>query len=168
MAFSLNEIKNLFENVFEFQKFLSRDENSKSVLENMLKKIREYIDYDIISLFMFEEKSQKLKLVVNLGEPQSLVDAVNFTLGKGGTIHSARKKVPILMRNKYQGNQFNVNSFLAYPIIHKGTTLGIVSMGYYGNKQFTKKHVLYFKIFSIYLQNELIFLKYGADNKQGT
>ncbi|RMG22808.1 MAG: GAF domain-containing protein, partial [Methanobacteriota archaeon] len=105
--------------------------------------------------------------LINNGEPSSLVDAVNFTLGKGGTLHCAKKQVPVLIRSQYQQNQFSVSSFLAYPIIFRGKTLGVITLGKYQQHFFTKKHVLYVKIFSIYLQNVLIFLEAIADNKQG-
>lgn len=167
MPLDIAEIQKLFENVFDLQKILRKPLSTQEQFEEILLHIKEFVDYDILSLFSFDHENKKSELVTQVGEPQSLVDAVNFTLGKGGTLHAAIKQMPILIRNQHTTNHFTVNSFFAFPLIFKGQTIGIITLGNYNKKHFSRKQVLYIKIFSIYLQNLLIFLKYGADNKQG-
>ncbi len=157
----------LFQNVFEFQKILALSEPLTEQMQKILQLMKEFINYDLISVFTYDPEKHKCELLVNIGEPTSLVDAVNFTLGKGGTLHSARKKVPVVIRSQFQQNQFSVSSFMAYPIVFRGKTLGVLTLGKYRHRFFNKKHILYIKIFSIYIQNLLIFLESMVDNKQG-
>lgn len=167
MTLEIKEIQQLFENVFEFQKILATPDSGENQLVRLSKELKNFVHYDLLSVFSYEEKSRKCQLVCQMGDPQSLVDAVNFTLGKGGVAMSARRKVPLHLKSRFNSNVFTVHSFLTFPLIFHGETIGILALGKYKDDGFSKKQVLYLKIFSIYFQNVLIFLRFAADNKKG-
>ena len=153
-----------FSILLEINSALANNSNPIEQLQIIFAAMKKVVPYDIASLFCFKKDINKLELLYKHGTPKSIVESVNFKLGKGGTWHAVKTQKPYLVKNSSKTTKPIVTSFVAIPIIFQKEILGVISLGNYNNFHYQKLDIITIKIINSSLINLLIFLNSYADS----
>ncbi len=127
------KIKNILDSLYDLGRLVEQKTiDEKEDLEQTRILIQRAFEFNLFSIFQYDYLQMKLVPIYMFGNPFSLVDAVNFRLGKGATGWSFHHRKSILMKNlRRQGKpgRFFVNSFMCVPIMINARIVGMVVMG---------------------------------------
>ncbi len=141
-------IKHFFNALYELHHLVQQkhyeEENSFERLPAILKMV---FDVELCSIYRFDYTKNHLSLQFSYGHPQSMLDIVNFQLGKGNVRQIARLHRPFfgnLMATASQAilNKKQVNSLAGIPIIINSFLIGVLVCGSYSPNAFTKKELI--------------------------
>lgn len=153
-------IKNVFASLYDLSRLVKTEGPG---LEKDLEKVRvlatRALDFNLLSIFQFDYWEQKLLPVYIYGDSFSLVDAVNFRLGKGATKWCSTKKRPLIMKNlnrSANSEGFFVNSFLGVPIIINDNVVGVIVLGSFKSNQYETSDRFLVELMAPYLGTILL------------
>jgi len=95
--------------------------------------LTEVMDFDMVSLYVFDQASGKLVVVMQRGEGINPISAVRFELGRGLSAWVAQKKRIVHLPNIHRGARHAyhpVRSFLALPLMIGEEVLGVLNVAH--------------------------------------
>jgi len=153
-----------FSTLLEINNILGNNSNPVEQFTQIFKAMKKIVPFDLLSIYNFKKDINKLELIFNCGRPKTVVESVNFKLGKGGTWHAVKTRKPYLIKNNPDPDKPTISSFTAIPILFQEELIGVLSLGLYGNYAYQKLDIILAKIITSALTNLLIFLRSYADS----
>ncbi len=150
--------------LWQINKIIESETDTAKQFKRIFKEMSNVVPFGLLSLFVLK-RDNRLKRVFAMGKPRSVVEAVNFNLGKGGTWHAGKHGRPYIIQNRKTEIE-QLNSFLAVPIIYRKNIIGVISLGIYTGYNYKKRDIILVKIISSALINLLIFLQQFADSSK--
>ncbi|MFQ5648469.1 MAG: GAF domain-containing protein [bacterium] len=103
------------------------------ILNNFMDELKQSVDYDSGSLFVFENKSQTLKEVAKKGEGIDFISSINFPLGNGLSAWVAQKGKMVYLPDIHRGSRHGLNpvrSYLSMPLEINNRIIGVLNLGH--------------------------------------
>jgi len=110
---------------------LYSDESWTPMFENFMKKLKQSVEYESGSLFLFEDESQTLHKVVSDGDGIDFISSVNFPYGRGLSAWVAQKGKQIYLHDIHRGSRHGlkpVRSYLSMPLEINNRIVGVLNL----------------------------------------
>ncbi len=133
---SEKQIKNL-NKLLEINSIINSTLDMGKLLNMIMEIIKDIMNTEASTLFLFEEKTKDLVFKIALGEAgKELTEKHRVKIGQGIAGWVADKKIPIYINNVYEDRRFdsnydkitgfNTKSILCVPLLYKGKLLGVI------------------------------------------
>lgn len=111
----------------------SADSVWSEIFENFAGKLREQIEFESGSLFVFDSVSNSLKEVASVGDGIDFISAVNFPMGSGLSAWVAQKGKVIHLPDIHRGSRHGLNpirSYVSVPLELNNRVIGVLNLGH--------------------------------------
>jgi phosphoserine phosphatase RsbU/P len=170
--YSEKEISDMYK-LLEINRIINSTLDMGKLLNVIMEIIKDIMNTEASTLFLFEEETGDLVFKVALGEAgKELAEKHRVKLGQGVAGWVADKKIPVFINSVYDDNRFdsnydkitgfNTRSILCVPLLFKGKLLGVIQAINPVDKQgFDENDVALFSSFAnqavLAVQNALFF-----------
>ncbi len=154
--------QHIFNAIYELHRMVQQkhypDDDPFERLPAILKSV---FNVDLCSIFEFNYQKNRLMLKHLHGHPQSMLDVVNFQLGKGNVRRIAAHHRPLWGNAPTSASRTvlgkkQVNSLAGIPIIVNGYLIGVMLCGSYTANVFGKREIILLDLLGGYIGQLLI------------
>jgi len=149
----------------EFASLIANHENCKSdkFFNQVFNIISTIVEYDFLSIYLYNEEDNKIELVSKRGSEIDLIKLIKFELGNGLSAWVAKDKNVVNLKNinNKTADGTVMHSFCSFPLLHENQLIGVMNMGSKIENAFSDEIVFTLEGFSpllasIILKNDLI------------
>ncbi len=149
--------QHIFTAIYELHRLVQQKHYPEdNLFERLPAVLKSVFQVDLCSIYEFSYQQNRLILKHLHGEPQSMLDVVNFQLGKGNVRRIAAHHRPIWGNNPVSASQQvlgkkQVNSLAGIPIIVNGYLIGVMLCGSYAANAFGKREIVLLDLLGGYI-----------------
>lgn len=130
----MSDVNQVLQSVlFDISKLLQVDQKPEQIFQNVLTLTQQIIPYEISTLFLYDNRSERLESVANVGGEIDLISFLEFKLGNGLSGWTAQIKRPINLGN-VKGPETKekklIHSFLSVPLLINDQLIGVLNCGH--------------------------------------
>ncbi|TDI87717.1 MAG: GAF domain-containing protein [Caldithrix sp.] len=110
------------------------------IFDSFAVQLREKVEFESASLFIFDSTSDTLKEVAHVGDGIDFISAVNFPMGSGLSAWVAQKGKIIHLPDIHRGSRHGMNpvrSYLAVPLEMNNRVVGVLNLGHISPNAFS-------------------------------
>lgn len=136
LDFAINYIKDSQKNkymhqfavLYEISNIIKSYELNRNIFNNILKLIKDIINYDYGSIFFYKKENKELELIEYIGKPVNMADDFKLGEGIGLTGWLAKKKKSLYLSNLKKTGDRDFSSFISIPLIVNDSLEGMLNL----------------------------------------
>ena len=98
------------------------------------------------SLFIYDDKQEKLVETATVGSRVDLIEATEFELGSGLSAWVAKQREAVLLPDVRKNNPDGFKSFISSPLVTEESLIGVLNIGHHTPNYFTEHHLKFIEI----------------------
>ena len=116
-----------------------------TLLRRTAEQVKRFIDFEIFSIMLLNEKAQELRIRFAIGHPPEVAERIRIKVGEGVTGLAAQRREAVLVNDVSKESSYipdiaDVRSELAVPIITKNRVIGVIDIEARQKGYFTSEH----------------------------
>lgn len=131
-----------FDALFEINRVIAMTERSEECFEKLLAMVRKLIPCEGATLFLLDQRTERLKAAATSGLTIDLIERIDFAGGDGFSGWMAKQQKPVLfsaLKRSQPTHEGVIKSFLSVPLVVGRQTIGVLNLGHSGEGAFTKE-----------------------------
>ncbi len=112
---------------------LDKQDTLHRVVDNFMSNLRESVEFESGSLFVFERSENKLREIAKTGDGIDFITAIDFPLGAGLSAWVAQKCKVIYLADIHRGSRHGLNPvrcYLSMPLEINNRVIGVLNLGH--------------------------------------
>jgi len=146
----MSQVNQILQSVlFDISQLLQVNQKPEQIFENVLKVTQQIIPFEWSTLYLFDNRSEQLEPVTNVGGEINLIGFLNFKLGSGISGWTAQIKRPINLGNvngPETADKKIIRSFLSVPLLINERLVGVLNCGHSNKNAFEKSDLVKLQI----------------------
>lgn len=132
--------------LYELSCLIKSKETLREKLLKALGIIRKAVEYHSASLFMYNDRDEKLEEMVSIGSKVELIENTEFDMGTGMSAWVAKQRDSVLLPDVHRKSRNAFRSFISAPLISGDKLIGVMNIGHKKPGFFTENHLRFFEI----------------------
>ncbi|MFC1541621.1 histidine kinase dimerization/phospho-acceptor domain-containing protein [Candidatus Latescibacterota bacterium] len=126
--------------LYEINRLIRADGNLEDKFKKTVEMIKDAIECDSVSLFLYNNEKQCLEEAVTVGVRVNPIDSTQLEIGPGLSVKVAKKCDSALHPNVTEGSTGIFKSFISMPLLFGDNLFGVFNLGHPEPDYFNEKH----------------------------
>lgn len=154
MADNYNEFENL-QVLYEISSLIRSGEKLKDKFLKALEMVKNAVECDSASLFIYDEQKGILEEVATVGTRVDLIESTKFEMGAGLSAWVAKQRDSVLLPDVRKNRRDGFRSFISTPLATGNKLTGVINVGHKQPNFFNEKHKQFLEIIAGELANTI-------------